>query len=80
MWFVYILKCRDGSLYTGITDDVEKRFRAHREGKGGRYTRSHAPVRIVYREPLRSRSLALRREMAIKRLPRAKKLKLIQLY
>lgn len=79
MWFVYILKCRDGSLYTGITDDVQKRFRAHQEGRGGHYTRSHMPMKIVYTEELSSRSDALKREIVIKKLSRNNKLELILL-
>lgn len=78
MYFVYILKCADGSLYTGITTDVERRFLEHRNKKGGSYTASHKPIKIVHIESAESRGDALRREAAIKRLPRGKKLILIK--
>ena len=77
-WFVYMLRCGDGSLYTGYTDNVPRRLEVHRSGKGGKYTRSHLPVELVYQEELPDKSAALRREAAIKRLPREKKLALIQ--
>lgn len=77
MWFVYILKCGDNSLYTGITNDVKKRFELHRNGRGARYTRSRRARKIVYRESCSSRSRALKREAEIKKWPRAKKLALI---
>lgn len=77
MYYVYLLRCGDGSLYTGYTDDVERRLAAHRSGKGAKYTRSRLPVELVYSEELPDKSAALRREAAIKRLPRAKKLALI---
>jgi putative endonuclease len=77
-WIVYMLRCRDGSLYTGVTNHLERRLAAHRAGKGSAYTRSRLPVRIVYREPRASRGAALRREAEIKRLPRAAKLRLAQ--
>ena len=75
-WMVYMLRCRDGSLYTGITNDLPRRLAAHHAGRGARYTRSRLPVRLVYREARANRSAALRREAAIKRLPRAAKLAL----
>ena len=78
MWYVYMLACADGSLYTGIATDVDKRFAAHRSGRGAKYTRSHPPVAIVYREACDDKSAALRREAAIKKLPRAEKLKLAE--
>ena len=77
-WWVYMLRCRDGSLYTGVTVDVERRFAQHRAGTGARYTRSHPPEAIVYREELPDKSAALRRELAIKALPRAEKLRLAE--
>ncbi len=80
MWFVYILECKDGSLYAGITNDLAKRFAAHKSGKGGSYTRSHPPKEIVYKERVSTRGDALRREVAIKRMARAKKLKLIRFH
>ncbi len=67
-WFVYMLRCRDGSLYTGITTDLRRRLAAHRAGTGSRYTRSRLPVRLVYRERRATRAAALKREAAIKRL------------
>jgi len=72
-----MLRCRDGSLYTGITNDLTGRLAAHRAGTGARYTRARLPVRLVYREARVSRGSALRREAAIKRLPRAAKLALL---
>lgn len=76
-WNVYILRCSDGSFYTGIAKNVDARFRAHTLGCGGAYTRSHKPVKVVYRERKRSRGAALSRESDIKRLPRVLKKKLI---
>ncbi len=78
MWYVYMLACADGSLYTGIAADVDKRFAAHKSGRGAKYTRSHPPVAVVYREACGDKSAALRREAAIKKLPRAEKLKLTE--
>jgi predicted GIY-YIG superfamily endonuclease len=76
-WFVYIVRCRDGSLYTGIAVDLHKRLEAHRRGAGAKYTRSRRPLALVYRERQPDRSGALRREAAIRRLGRAGKLALI---
>ncbi len=73
MWYLYILKCRDGSLYTGITTDVEKRFEAHQSGKGAKYTRGRGPLELVYREECGDHSEALKREIAVKRLSREEK-------
>jgi putative endonuclease len=78
MWFVYILECSDGSLYTGITNDLSRRLKEHKDGVGAKYTKSHPVVRCVYSESCDSRSSALRREAAIKALPRATKLALIE--
>ena len=78
MWYVYMLACADSSLYTGIAADVDKRFAAHKSGRGAKYTRSHPPVAVVYREACGDKSAALRREAAIKKLPRAEKLKLTE--
>lgn len=77
-WIVYVLRCRDGSLYTGITNDLERRLTAHRAGKGGAYTRSRLPVRVVYTERRRGRGAALSREASIKRLSRIAKLALVR--
>ena len=78
MWYVYMLRCADDSLYTGVAAAVEKRFAAHKSGCGAKYTRSHPPVAIVYREMCADKGAALRREAAIKKLPRAEKLKLAE--
>ena len=75
-WIVYVLRCADGSLYTGITNDLPRRLAAHRAGTASRYTRARGPVRVVHREPAADRGAALKREAAIKRLPRARKLAL----
>ena len=80
MYYVYMLRCGDGSLYTGITPDMEKRLKAHQSGKGGKYTRSHLPVSLAYLEEQPDKSAALKRELAIKALPRQKKLELIEEY
>lgn len=77
VWYLYILRCDDDTLYTGVTVDVEKRFRAHLTGKGAKYTRSHKPTTIVYRERCGNHSEALRRELAIKGLTRQEKETLI---
>ena len=77
-WFVYVVRCRDGSLYTGISNDVDARVACHNSGKGARYTRARRPVQLVYTERKRSRSYALRREAAIKALPRTDKVLLIE--
>lgn len=76
VWTVYILACGDGSLYTGITNDLEKRLAAHRAGTGARYTRGRGPLEIVYTEKKRNKSYALKREAAIKALSRAEKVAL----
>jgi len=74
LWHLYLIECADGSLYAGIATDVERRYRAHLSGKGARYTRSHKPLRLLTSRPFASRSEALRAELAIKRLPKEKKL------
>ena len=79
-WYLYILRCKDGTLYTGITTDVEKRFQTHQIGKGAKYTRGRAPLQLVYREECGSHSDALKRECAVKQLPREEKQKLIAQY
>ena len=76
-WWVYILRCRDGSLYTGATTEIARRLGQHQAGQGGAYTAAHRPVALAYAEITRNRSSALRREAALKRWPRAKKLALI---
>jgi len=72
-WSLYILECRDWSLYTGVTNDIDRRFLAHQEGKASRYTRTRRPVALVYREKCGSRSQALTRECAVKSLSRPRK-------
>ena len=77
-WHLYILRCKDGSLYTGITTDVEKRLEAHKSGKGAKYTRGRRPLELVYREECGSHSDALKRELAVKALTREQKQTLIK--
>lgn len=77
-WYVYILRCGDGTLYTGITTDVPRRLQMHRSGKGAKYTRGRQPLELVYREACEDHSQALKREWQIKQLPRAEKEKLIK--
>ena len=79
-WYLYILRCGDGTLYTGITTDVEKRLETHRSGKGAKYTRGRYPLELVYREDCGSHSDALKREAAIKKLSREQKETLIREY
>ncbi len=78
MWFVYILQCEDGSLYTGSTNDLPKRLKTHIAGKGAKYTKSHPVVACVYSESKRTRGTALSREAEIKKLSRKAKLALIR--
>ena len=75
--YVYLVRCRDGSLYCGYTTDVEKRVQTHNRGEGAKYTKSRLPVTLVYTEELSTKSEALKREYAIKQLRREDKLKLI---
>ena len=76
-WYLYILRCKDDTLYTGITTDVEKRLDAHRSGKGAKYTRGRGPLELVYRECCGNHSQALKRELQIKSLSREEKQRLI---
>ena len=76
-YLVYILRCGDGTLYTGCTNDLPRRLQAHQSGRGAKYTRSRLPVELVYQEAVPDRSAALRREAAIKRPDRRRKLALI---
>jgi putative endonuclease len=78
MYFLYILECKDGSLYTGITTDVERRFEEHRSNRGAHYTSARKPVRVVYTEEYPDRSSALKREAEIKSWTRQKKMALIE--
>jgi putative endonuclease len=75
---VYLARCNDGSLYAGITTDLERRMREHNTGRGAAYTRSRRPVTLVYQEPANDRSSALRREAALRRLRRGEKLALVK--
>ena len=77
-WYVYILQCGDGTLYTGITTDVPRRLQMHRSGRGAKYTRGRQPLELVYTEVCEDHSQALKREWQIKQLPRAEKEKLIK--
>ena len=79
-WLVYILECRDGSLYTGITNDIERRLQQHNDGTGARYTRSRRPVRVRYQETCESRSAALLRECSLRLLSRKEKEALLAKY
>lgn len=78
MNYTYMLECADGTLYTGWTNDLAKRLKTHNAGRGGRYTRSRLPVKLVYAEEHEQRSDAMRREVQLKQLSRAEKRKLIQ--
>lgn len=76
-WYVYIVECSDGSLYCGCTNDLNNRVKSHNSGKGSKYTASRKPVKLIYNECLNNKSLALKREMEIKKLSRKQKLCLI---
>ena len=78
MNYVYILECEDGTYYTGYTNDLKKRFEAHKTGSGAKYTRSHKPVRIAYYEEFEEKNEALSREWHIKRMSHGEKEKLIE--
>lgn len=77
-WYLYILECGDGTLYTGITDDVQRRFKAHSQGKGAKYTRGRGPLTLRYSEECGTHSDALHREIAVKKLTKAEKTALIE--
>ena len=77
MYFVYILQCDDGTLYTGITNDLKRRFKQHKTGKGALYTKWHGAKKFLFKEEREDRGAALKREAEIKRWPRTKKLALI---
>ena len=88
MWYVYILLCEDGSLrplgrklslYTGYSTNVEQRLSDHKNGKGGRYTRSHKPIKLIYQEQFNTQSEALKRESQIKGWSRKKKIRILKL-
>ncbi len=75
---MYMLECFDRSLYTGISNNVERRFKNHSSGKGAKYTRTRLPVRLVYQEVIGNQGQAMKRELQLKRWPRVKKLSLVQ--
>ena len=77
-WYVYLLRCGDGTLYAGITDDLDRRLAAHRAGRGAKYTRGRGPLELVYAEEQPDKPAALRREAAIKKLRRPAKEDLIE--
>lgn len=77
-YFCYLLECADGSFYCGWTTDLQRRLKMHRSGKGARYTRMNSPVELVYFEEVEDRQAAMKRELAIKRLPHAKKKSMAQ--
>lgn len=79
-WFLYILRCGDNTLYTGIATDIDRRFAMHTSGKGAKYTRGRGPLTVVYRECCGSHSDALRRECAVKAMSRQEKEKMIIKY
>lgn len=78
MFYVYLLECSDGTLYCGYTNDTKKRLAAHNSGKGAKYTKPRLPVKLVYQEQLPTKSEALKREAAIKKLTRQQKIELIK--
>lgn len=72
-WYLYMVRCRDGKLYTGIATDIERRIAEHQAGKGAKYLRGRAPLKLVFRKKIGPRSLALKVEQAIKKLPKCRK-------
>jgi putative endonuclease len=78
MWFVYIIQCVDGSLYTGATNDLETRFEKHKKGKGAKYTRSHIPEKIVFFKKYANKIKALKKEREIKNFTREEKIKFLK--
>jgi len=77
-WSLYMVRCRDGKLYTGIAIDIERRIAEHRAGKGAKYLRGRAPLKLVFKKRIGSRSLALKVEQAVKKLPKCRKERLIE--
>ncbi len=77
-WCVYLLRCKDNTLYCGMTNDLENRLQMHRSGKGAKYTRGRGPLELVYTEQCADKSAALKREFEIKSMPRNQKLELIK--
>ena len=79
-WLVYILECADNSLYTGITNDLPSRIKAHEQGSGAKYTKGRGPFKLVYEQPCKDKGNALKKELGIKALSRSNKIKLINTY
>ncbi|MCU0592065.1 MAG: GIY-YIG nuclease family protein [Desulfobacterales bacterium] len=77
-WYLYMVRCRDGKLYTGIATDIERRIAEHQTGKGAKYLRGRTPLKLVFKKKIGSRSLALKVEQAIKKLPKCRKEKIIE--
>ncbi|KLJ02406.1 GIY-YIG nuclease family protein [Luteimonas sp. FCS-9] len=77
-WYLYLLECRDGNWYAGITNDLDARFEAHAAGRGAKYTRAHPPLRVLASRPYADRASASRAEWQLKRQPRARKLAWLQ--
>ncbi|MBW2209413.1 MAG: GIY-YIG nuclease family protein [Deltaproteobacteria bacterium] len=77
-WYLYIVRCRNGSLYTGIATDVERRFAEHQANKGSKYLRGRGPLKLVFKKEIGKKELALKIERLVKRLPKLKKEKLIK--
>jgi putative endonuclease len=77
-WYVYMVRCRDGSLYTGIATDIGRRFAEHQSGKGAKYLRGRSPLKLAFKAKVGKRSLALRIERSIKRLPKSEKEKIVE--
>ncbi|MDD5633715.1 MAG: GIY-YIG nuclease family protein [Candidatus Omnitrophica bacterium] len=80
MWHVYIIQCKDDKLYTGITNNLERRISEHNSGRGARFTRCRIPVKLVFFEQQSDRSTALRKEIELKKLKRSEKLSLVRLF
>ena len=78
MWYTYIIRCKDGTLYTGVTTDLSRRIKEHNNKKGGRYTRTRLPVKLVYKEKHPTQSAALKREFELKGWTKERKLRLIK--
>lgn len=79
IWHLYLIECADGSYYTGVTTNVERRYEQHLLGKGARYTRSHKPLRLLASRAMGTRSEALKAELAVKRLPKEEKVSAVAL-
>jgi putative endonuclease len=77
-WYLYMVRCRDGKLYTGIATDIERRIAEHQAGKGAKYLRGRTPLKLVFKKKIGSRSLALKVEQAIKKLPKCRMEKIIE--